>query len=136
MRKWDPETVWVEHQFSGYQAWGGEQPDEHFWAPNGNDGKPAFEIHFEHTRSETKKSGRERLVVLNSFYKVQDFEVELELVSRLDAPNKVQIMIRYPKDKTIMEACINKNYKFQGHWDTQYSQYTLTKPTRYSEHYV
>ena len=70
MRKWNPETVWVEHQFSGYQAWGGEQPDEHFWAPNGNDGKPAFEIHSEHTRSETKLKAADRKLLITKLQKL------------------------------------------------------------------
>lgn len=148
---WDSNAPWVEWQFSGYQSWGGEQPDEYFWTPTGHDGKLAFtteplEELYDITQltDKSKTSGHFRVTVLSSFYGVQlkedpktYFEIEVELVSRLDAPNKVQIMIRCPVDKkSIVEPCINKDFIFSGHWKTKYAEYTLRKPTRYTEEYI
>ena len=150
---WDNKSEWMEWQFSGYQAWGGEQPDDFFWTPTSQKGKPAFSTAplkelYEITplTDKSKRSapaGRNRVVVLNSFYGIQSkessetrFEIELELVSRLDAPNRVQIMIRCPMaNKSIVEPCIDKDFKFTGEWETKYAEYTLKKPTRYSESY-
>tara|TARA_B110000858_G_scaffold102909_1_gene118008 strand:+ start:1233 stop:1805 length:573 start_codon:yes stop_codon:yes gene_type:complete len=146
---WDSKAEWMEWQFSGWQAWGGEQPDDFFWTPKSYVGKLAFSTEplkelYEITplTDKSKRSGAgDRAVVLNSFYDVQSkessetrFEIELELVSRLDAPNRVQIMIRCPMaNKSIVETCIDKDFKFTGEWPTKYAEYTLKKPTRYSE---
>ena len=150
---WDSKSEWTEWQFSGYQAWGGEQPDVFFWTPTNQNGKPAFSTEplkelYEITQlaDKSKRSvpaGRNRVVVLNSFYGIQSkespetlFEIELELVSRLDAPNRVQIMIRCPlANKSIVEPCIDKDFEFTGEWPTTHAEYTLKKPTRYSESY-
>lgn len=152
---WDSKSEWTEWQFSGYQAWGGEQPDVFFWTPTNKKGKPAFSTEplkelYEITQltDKSKRSGganpHSPVVVLNSFYAIQSkespetlFEIELELVSRLDAPNRVQIMIRCPlANKSIVETCIDKHFEFTGEWPTKYAVYTLKKPTRYSETYL
>lgn len=149
---WDYKSTWVEWQFSGWQAWGGEQPDEFFWIPKSEEGKTAFSTEplkelYEITPLTDKSkmsSPNSRVVVLNSFYGIQlkesadtCFEIELELVSRLDEPNRVQIMIRCPlANKSIVEPCIDKDFKFSGSWPTEYVEYKLEKPTRYSESYL
>ena len=149
---WDSKSEWMEWQFSGYQSWGGEQPEDFFWTPKSYVGKLVFSTEpLEELYEITPLSGKskkshpaERVVVLNSFYGIQSkessetrFEIELELVSRLDAPNRVQIMIRCPMpNKSIVEACIDKDFKFTGEWPTKYTEYTLKKPTRYSETYL
>ena len=149
---WDSKSEWMEWQFSGYQSWGGEQPEDFFWTPKSYVDKLAFSTEpFEKLYEITPLSGKskrshpaERVVVLNSFYGIQSkessetrFEIELELVSRLDAPNRVQIMIRCPMpNKSIVEPCIDKDFKFTGEWPTKYTEYTLKKPTRYSETYL
>ena len=151
---WDSKSEWIEWQFSGYQEWGGEQPEDFFWTPTSFYNKPAFSTEpleelYQITplTDKSKRStpaGRNRVVVLNSFYGIQSkesaetcFEIELELVSRLDSPNKVQIMIRCPlANKSIVEPCIDKDFKFTGEWPTKYTEYTLKKPTRYSETYL
>lgn len=152
---WDSKSEWIEWQFSGYQAWGGEQPEDFFWTPTSFYNKPAFSTEplkelYEITQltDKSKRSGganpHSPVVVLNSFYGIQSkespetrFEIELELVSRLDAPNRVQIMVRCPlANKSIVEPCIDKDFKFTGEWPTKYAEYTLKKPTRYSETYL
>ena len=151
---WDSKSEWMEWQFSGWQHWGGEQPDDFFWTPKSYEGKSAFSTEpleelYEITQL-TDKSKRShpdpysRTVVLNSFYGIQlkesaetCFEIELELVSRLDSPNRVQIMIRCPlANKSIVEPCINKEFKFFNvgmSYETTYAEYTLKKPSRYRE---
>lgn len=145
---WNPDAVWTEWQFSGWQEWGGEQPEEMFWTPYGKD-KDAFSFEpleelYDITKLKDKsriKSGRKQ--VINSFYGVQlkqnaetCFEIEVELVSILDSPNRVQLMIRCPMTyKTVVEPCVNKDFKFIGRWPTEYAEYILKKPTRYSESY-
>jgi len=111
---WDSKSEWTEWQFSGYQAWGGEQPDAFFWTPKSGKNKPAFSTE-----------------PLKELYEITQF------VSRLDAPNRVQIMIRCPlANQSIVEPCIDKDFKFTGEWPTKYAVYTLKKPTRYSETYL
>jgi hypothetical protein len=152
---WDSKSEWTEWQFSGYQAWGGEQPEKYFWTPTSKKGKTSFSTEplkelYEITQltDKSKRSGgadpHSPVVVLNSFYGIRSkespetrFEIELELVSRLDAPNRVQIMIRCPlANQSIVEPCIDKDFKFTGEWPTKYAEYTLKKPTRYSETYL
>lgn len=152
---WDPKRLWFEWQFTGWVEMGGEQPGEFFWLPTDKHSKPAFStkpleelFHITKLTNKSKSITKERrMVIINSFYDIQSkedseihFEIELEVVSILDSPNRVNVMIRCPlANKLIVEPCIHKDFTFGDdvyRYPTKYAEYTLTKPTRYSEDYI
>lgn len=139
-----PEDTWFEWFFSGWQEWGGEQPEEFFWLPTDQyskapiDLKPLEEKYIITKLKEKNKSSEPnyRTVVLNSYYGLQSredtqkkIEIEIELVSILGSPNKVQVMIRCPTVNQLeVESCIYKNFKFASPMPTEYKEYILKKP--------
>lgn len=147
---WDPNMIWHEWKFTGWQDWDGEQlnGDEFFWIPKGKHSS-AFDIRkisdrYNITKSATKLTEYSHTkVAISSFIRVANktdpndtFEIEMKLVSQVGSPNKIQLMVRCPRHiNNIVRDCIDQGYEFTGQWPTEHVQNTLRKPARFTESY-